>query len=171
MFEIVGGPEASFVNALSLGLQRLSFKPVWVPRIIPSRFATNSNFRFINHKLKMNSKLQCSNVCIFLQICKFKVNLAAWEMQCWLKSYFAREKINWIFFSKAPTLWVWNILFPVLLLCRRCIFHMNKPERKLDICCLSLFSDYKLLTKFFDTFCKITAVPERNWVSLVKVGN
>ena len=71
MFKIVGGPEASFVNALSLGLQRLSFKPVWVPRIIPSRFATNSNFRFINHKLKMNSKLQCINACIFfLQICK-----------------------------------------------------------------------------------------------------
>ena len=145
MFEIVGGPEASFVNALSLGLQRLSFKPVWVPRIIPSRFATNSNFRFINHKLKMNSKLQCINACIFSSNMQVKG-----QTQLFLpdrKNYtspvrnavltevlFCEGENQLILFSPKPPRCGRNIVLPVLLLCRRCIFHMNKPGHKLNIC-------------------------------------
>ena len=39
-----------------------------------------------------------------------------------------------ILFSPKPPRCGRNIVLPVLLLCRRCIFHMNKPGHKLSIC-------------------------------------
>ena len=72
-----------------------------------------------------------------------------------------------ILFSPKPPRCGRNIVLPVLLLCRRCIFHMNKPGHKLNICPYFHLQTFNKLILY--TFCTITAAL-RNWISLVKVS-
>ena len=73
-----------------------------------------------------------------------------------------------ILFSPKPPRCARNIVLPVLLLCRRCIFHMNWTSQGTNLIFV-LISTYKLLTNLFYTFCTITAAL-RNWLSHVKVS-
>ena len=87
-------------------------------------------------------------------------------MQCWLKSYFAREKINWFFFLQSPHVVLGTLCFQFFYSAGGASFTWTSQGTNLIFV---LISTYKLLTNLFYTFCTITAAL-RNWISLVKVS-
>ena len=87
-------------------------------------------------------------------------------MQCWLKSYFAREKINWFFFLQSPHVVGGTLCFQFFYSAGGASFTWTSQGTNLVFV---LISNYKLLTNLFYTFCTITAAL-RNWISLVKVS-
>ena len=87
-------------------------------------------------------------------------------MQCWLKSYFAREKINWFFFLQSPHVVGGTLCFQFFYSASGASFTWTSQGTNLIFV---LISTYKLLTNLFYTFCTITAAL-RNWISLVKVS-